>query len=151
MWCVACCSDFGQNCSPDAFSAAPRIWNWAYSNFKARVDELRHGPAAVGAEQATATARAEFALMLGSRCRVAQTGSALTSTEVFEWMNATFGPTMAVFDGYGSTEAGSIASNFKQDSECVVHLTDVPEMGYTSRDQPLPRGLLWVHTPTIAM
>lgn len=66
-------------------------------------------------------------------------------------MQSTFAPKMHVYDGYGSTEAGGIASNFKQDAKCVVHLQDMPELGYLTTDKPLARGLLWVHTPTIAM
>ncbi len=102
-------------------------------------------------DAALAAARAECAAMFGERCRTVQTGSALTSAEVFEWMQRTFAPPMLVFDGYGSTEAGAIASNFKQDENCVVHLQDMPELGYRTTDAPLSRGLLWVHTPTIAM
>ena len=88
--------------------------------------------------------------MLGSRCELVQTGSALTSLEVFEWMKRTF-KNMAVYDGYGTTEAGGIAVNNLVSPQCTVHLTSCPEMGYTVNDKPLPRGLLWVHTPQVAL
>jgi long-subunit acyl-CoA synthetase (AMP-forming) len=77
-------------------------------------------------------------------------GSALTSDEVFSWMQKTF-KRLAVFDGYGTTEAGGIAVNHRVAPECVVHLTSCSDLGYSVDDQPLPRGLLWVHTPQVAI
>jgi acyl-CoA synthetase (AMP-forming)/AMP-acid ligase II len=73
------------------------------------------------------------------------------------------------WQGYGITEAGGISSNFKLDDNVIPHLVDVPEMGYLTSgddekeglekkdfsfcswsDDP-PRGLLWVHTPELAL
>lgn len=107
--------------SPKWFSATPRIWNWLYSNFKTRVDHLmsKEGLTAQNAHDKVVLERwfcfgIEFSFMkkalvefregtFGSRCKVAQTGSALGSLEVYEWMRSCF-TQMAVFDGYGSTE-----------------------------------------------
>ncbi len=137
--------------SPTWFSATPRIWNWAFSNFKSRVDELmcREGDSV---ETATKKAMDECCnTVFGPRCKTVQTGSALTSKEVFDWMTVCFSGKMSVFDGYGTTEAGGIATNYKMEPDVVPFLESVPEMGYFVTDKPTPRGLLWVHTKELAM
>lgn len=52
--------------------------------------------------------------------------------------------------GYKKKESGSVASNGVKKSEVWVKLQDIPEMGYTSKDQPYARGLLWVKTPEMS-
>lgn len=66
---------------PHWFSATPRIWNWCYSNFKTRVDALEKEEGR-SHEDALKMAKEEFSQMFGGRCRMVQTGSALTSPEV---------------------------------------------------------------------
>lgn len=43
-------------------------------------------------------------------------------------------------EGYGTSEAGGISSNGVKIHGVGIKLVDVPEMGYTSKDKPLPRG-----------
>ncbi len=105
----------------------------------------------LSAEEAHNKALVEFREnTFGADCKTVQTGSALGSVEVYEWMKECFGPKMTVFDGYGVTECGGISSNFKIEENVIPFLESVPEMGYLTSDDP-PRGLLWVHTPELAM
>jgi len=81
---------------------------------------------------------------LGDRLVYLATGAAPTAPEVTEFLGRCFD--VPVLDGYGSTEAGAIALDGRIAHENVeaYTLVDVPELGYTTRDLPHPRGELHV-------
>jgi thioester reductase-like protein len=91
----------------------------------------------------------EFKYILGGRMRAMTTGGAPTSQAVVDFLRVCF--KCPVYNGYASTECGSIAwidlgkqgddFNMKYNFDNVdIKLVDVPELGYTSKDQPFPRG-----------
>lgn len=54
-----------------------------------------------------------------------------------------------MYDGYGATEAGSIATDNVIGPGVTVRLLDVPELGYTAADKPHPRGEILVKSSQI--
>lgn len=79
---------------------------------------------------------------LGDRLTTATVGSAPTSQSVKDFMADCFQVWM--WDGYGSTEAGSgsvtINGIINRQSVLDYKLRDVPELGYYLTDKPYPRG-----------
>ncbi|EGZ24840.1 hypothetical protein PHYSODRAFT_539827 [Phytophthora sojae] len=97
-------------------------------------------------------------LALGGRVRLIFSGSAPLSAEVKEFMKVVF--CCDVAEGYGLSETaaavtvGSVDMPMGPHVGCPliygqVQLEDVPEMGYTSRDKPRPRGEILVKGPMI--
>ncbi|KAI8575419.1 hypothetical protein K450DRAFT_261931 [Umbelopsis ramanniana AG] len=86
---------------------------------------------------------------LGGRIRFILSGSAPVSPDVMDFMRICF--SADVYEGYGQTEnfCGSCLTVSKDNTTGVVgipfpcseiKLVDVPDMEYTSKDQPFPRG-----------
>eukprot|EP00644_Phytophthora_capsici_P015397 jgi/Phyca11/113662/e_gw1.24.259.1 len=86
---------------------------------------------------------------LGGRVRRMMNGSAPLSKDVKEFCQIVFGATM--LEGYGLTETGAVISCSTDDippgdhigiplGNVQICLEDVPDMNYTSKDQPCPRG-----------
>ncbi|KAG2181074.1 hypothetical protein INT43_008656 [Umbelopsis isabellina] len=86
---------------------------------------------------------------LGGRIRFILSGSAPVSPDVIDFMRICF--SADVYEGYGQTEnfCGSCLTVSKDNTTGVVgipfpcseiKLVDVPDMEYTSNDQPFPRG-----------
>ena len=95
---------------------------------------------------------------LGGRVRLISSGSAPIAPEVLQFLRVCFGG--VVFEGYGMTESACVISKSTEDdltaghvgpptSSCEIKLFDVPDMGYLSSDQPLPRGEICVRGPSI--
>ncbi|WVZ88020.1 hypothetical protein U9M48_034582 [Paspalum notatum var. saurae] len=95
---------------------------------------------------------------LGGRVRLMSSGASPLSADVMEFLRICFSG--EVLEGYGMTETSCIitAMNIGDKSighvgspipSCEVKLVDVPEMNYTSDDQPYPRGEICVRGPTI--
>ncbi|KAK8651530.1 hypothetical protein V6N13_141130 [Hibiscus sabdariffa] len=95
---------------------------------------------------------------LGRRVRVMASGASPLSPEVMEFLRVCFG--CIVVEGYGMTETCSIISLVDEgdsltghvgspSTACEVKLVDVPEMSYTSDDEPYPRGEICVRGPTV--
>ncbi len=55
-----------------------------------------------------------------------------------------------MYDGYGSTEAGSIATDNVVAQGVEIRLEDAPELGYTSADKPNPRGEVLVKSSNVS-
>ncbi|CAB4423979.1 unnamed protein product [Rhizophagus irregularis] len=90
---------------------------------------------------------------LGGRVKAILSGAAPISTEVMDFLRIAF--SVDVYEGYGQTEnAACLTMSLFGDTSsghvgppqvCVeVKLIDVPEMNYTSRDNPYPRGEICV-------
>jgi len=97
-------------------------------------------------------------MALGGRVRLIFSGSAPLSAEVKEFMKVVF--CCDVAEGYGLSETAAAVAVGAVDMPMGPHvgaplmygqvqLEDVPEMGYTSRDKPRPRGEILVRGPMI--
>ncbi|KAL4147322.1 hypothetical protein PRNP1_011078 [Phytophthora ramorum] len=86
---------------------------------------------------------------LGGRVRRMMNGSAPLSKDVKQFCQIVFGATM--LEGYGLTETGAVISCSTDEippgdhigiplGNVQICLEDVPEMNYTSKDTPCPRG-----------
>lgn len=94
---------------------------------------------------------------LGGRLRHIFSGASPLSPDVMEFLRVCFGQ---VVEGYGMTETACVISALDKDDvsfghvgapspACEVKLVDVPEMNYTSNDQPHPRGEICVRGPIV--
>ncbi|KAJ8768327.1 hypothetical protein K2173_021480 [Erythroxylum novogranatense] len=95
---------------------------------------------------------------LGGRVRLIVSGASPLSPDVLEFLKICFG--CRVVEGYGMTETSCVISAMDEGDNlighvgspnpaCEVKLVDVPEMSYTSEDQPCPRGEICVRGPII--
>lgn len=95
---------------------------------------------------------------LGGRVRFMGSGASPLSPDVMDFLRVCFG--CQVLEGYGMTETSCVISSVDQGDNlsghvgspnpaCEIKLVDVPEMNYTSEDQPHPRGEICVRGPTI--
>lgn len=95
---------------------------------------------------------------LGGRVRYMVSAASPLSPAVLEFLRVCFG---CVFvEGYGMTENACVISHMDVKDNllgqvgapivsCEIKLVDVPEMNYTSEDQPHPRGEICVRGPTV--
>ncbi|XP_024979633.1 long chain acyl-CoA synthetase 6, peroxisomal-like [Cynara cardunculus var. scolymus] len=95
---------------------------------------------------------------LGGRVRFMFSGASPLSPDVMDFLRVCFG--CPVIEGYGMTES-SCAITYMHEKDivsghvgapnpaCEVKLVDVPEMNYTSDDQPYPRGEICVRGPIV--
>lgn len=123
---------------PTTFLAVPRVANMIYQRFQTEV--MRR--AAHGRDAEAQVVQEMGRSLLGDRLVQLSLGSAPTAAEVRSFLERCF--EVPVVDGYGSTEAGAVAIDGRIASENVeaYELVDVPELGYTTRDRPYPRGEL---------
>ncbi|WCJ23723.1 long-chain acyl-CoA synthetase 6 [Euphorbia peplus] len=95
---------------------------------------------------------------LGGRVRFIGSGASPLSPDVMEFLKICFGG--RVTEGYGMTETSCVISSVDETDDsighvgspnpaCEVKLVDVPEMNYTSDDQPCPRGEICVRGPIV--
>eukprot|EP00026_Physarum_polycephalum_P001267 Phypoly_transcript_01268.p1 GENE.Phypoly_transcript_01268~~Phypoly_transcript_01268.p1 ORF type:complete len:1160 (+),score=192.11 Phypoly_transcript_01268:494-3481(+) len=133
---------------PCSMSTTPRFWNVLHSKYQQAlfVEQTisKKDPAVIKKEVLT-----KFSKLLGNRLRSIGCGGAAPSRELVQFLEDCFGE-VAVSDGYGSTEAGSIAAKGGYLVNNVqIKIVDVPELGYTANDLPYPRGELYVKTKTL--
>lgn len=94
---------------------------------------------------------------LGGQVKLMVTGAAPLAADVHDFLRIAF--SCDVFEGYGMTECCALASiSAPHDvtprqvgipAPCVeIKLVDIPEMGYSSKDTPRPRGELWIRGPS---
>ncbi len=121
---------------PTSLFLVPRAANMIHQHFQTEV--VRRG---ASEDQVMAEMRRSF---LGDRLVYVVTGTAPTAPEVASFLERCF--EVPVIDGYGSTEAGAITieNRIARDNVIAYDLVDVPELGYTKRDEPHPRGELRV-------
>ncbi|XAR54657.1 Long-chain-fatty-acid--CoA ligase [Bertholletia excelsa] len=95
---------------------------------------------------------------LGGRVRYMVSGASPLSPDVMDFLRVCFG--CRVMEGYGMTETSCIISGMDEgdnlsghvgspNSACEIKLMDVPEMNYTTEDEPYPRGEICVRGPII--
>ncbi|XP_077241699.1 long chain acyl-CoA synthetase 6, peroxisomal-like [Tasmannia lanceolata] len=95
---------------------------------------------------------------LGGRVRFMGSGASPLSPDVMDFLRVCFGG--LVIEGYGMTETSCIISAMDEgdnlsghvgspNPSCEIKLIDVPEMNYTSDDQPHPRGEICVRGPSV--
>ncbi|KAL3812656.1 hypothetical protein ACJIZ3_013924 [Penstemon smallii] len=95
---------------------------------------------------------------LGGRVRYMISGASPLSPEVMDFLRVCFG--CIVVEGYGMTESSCTISVMDEtdilsghvgapNPACEIKLVDVPEMNYTSKDQPHPRGEICLRGPIV--
>ncbi len=137
-------TDDFQTLNPTYLSCPPRIYNAVYAEYKEACD------AEVAKQGADQRWRIEletldkFRGVFGNAIQFLVTGSAPTSEVVKEFLRRCF--CVPLYDGYGTTEAGGIATDGVISRDVKVHLLDVPELGYSTADKPYPRGEICVNT-----
>jgi fatty acid CoA ligase FadD9 len=115
-----------QIAKPTILFGVPRFYNKIYDEFKISKLSLE-----------------EFESNLGGRCKFIICGGAPLDPEVKSFLKSCFHAT--VIAGYGATETGNI--NFDNGKINVEYiLLDVPELNYSTKDKPFPRGELCVKT-----
>ncbi|KAJ9681988.1 hypothetical protein PVL29_018059 [Vitis rotundifolia] len=96
--------------------------------------------------------------MLGGRVHFMGSGASPLSPDVMDFLRVCFG--CQVIEGYGMTETSCVISCMDKGDNlsghvgspnpaCEIKLVDVPEMNYTSEDQPYPRGEICVRGPVL--
>ncbi|WOL16180.1 long chain acyl-CoA synthetase 6, peroxisomal-like isoform X1 [Canna indica] len=160
---------------PTLFSSVPRLYNRIYDGITNAVKtsgglKERLFNAAYNARmQAIANGRKPSPIWdrlvfnkikekLGGRVRFMSSGASPLSADVLDFMKVCFGG--QVMEGYGMTETSCVISSMDEGDNlsghvgspnpaCEIKLVDVPEMNYTSNDQPNPSGEICVRGPII--
>ncbi|MFS7919196.1 putative long-chain-fatty-acid--CoA ligase [Helianthus anomalus] len=95
---------------------------------------------------------------MGGRVRFLGSGASPLSSDIMDFLKVCFG--CPVIEGYGMTETACVITIMDDtdnlsghvgspNPSCEVKLADVPEMNYTSDDQPNPRGEICVRGPSV--
>ncbi|XP_062108388.1 long chain acyl-CoA synthetase 6, peroxisomal-like isoform X1 [Humulus lupulus] len=95
---------------------------------------------------------------LGGRVRFMVSGASPLSPDVMDFLKICFGGRVA--EGYGMTETSCVISSMDEGDSlsghvgspnpaCEIKLVDVPEMNYTTADEPYPRGEICVRGPIV--
>ena len=140
---------------PTYFSTTPRFFNLLHALFQAElavaVAAIPKHPALSPVERAVAIDAAREALLarakqwLGGRLKALGVGGAPISPQVKAFAQEAWG----VEEGYGTTEAGTIAdSEGNLESGVSFFLQD--SGAYRKTDLPYPRGVFWVKTPEMS-
>ncbi|KAJ4954703.1 hypothetical protein NE237_011486 [Protea cynaroides] len=160
---------------PTIFCSVPRLYNRIYAGITNAVKtsgglrERLFNAAYNAKKQAIASGRSPSAIWdrlvfrkikekLGGRVRLMVSGASPLSPDVMDFLRVCFG--CRVTEGYGMTETCCTIS-FVEETDilsghvgppipaCELKLVDVPEMNYTSEDQPYPRGEICVRGPIV--
>jgi long-chain acyl-CoA synthetase len=165
--------------APTVFSSVPRLYNRIYDKVLAQVQSAgpisrqlfwmayNSKKAAIesgdlsGGRWAPLWDRLVFSKVrarLGGEVKLLTSGASPISPEVFTFLRICFG--CHVLEGYGMTETACLISITPlgdatsghvgaPNPACEIKLADVPEMGYTNADVPLPRGEICVRGPIL--
>ena len=97
--------------------------------------------------------------MFGGKLRCLASGAAPLSGELSEFLQVCLG--VPILEGYGLTETGAACAVTLNNGEIVyytvgsplfgheIRLESIPEMGYTTEDEPHPRGEVLVRGPSM--
>lgn len=134
---------------PCSISSTPRLWNVLHSRYQQALLLEQSLAPPDKSEEIKKQVLARFKGVLGNRIRSVGCGGALPSPALMKFLAECFGENVTS-EGYGSTEAGSIAGKGGYLVNGVqIKLVDVPELGYLSTDEPYPRGELYVKTSSM--
>ena len=130
---------------PTELNFVPRIWETLFGEFQRQVERRMSEDTDRQAVEAEVLDE-QRQYLLGGRFIFAMTGSAPTSPELRNWVEALL--EMHLLDGYGSTEAGMVLFDGEIQRPPVIDykLVDVPDLGYFRTDRPHPRGELLLRT-----
>eukprot|EP01113_Clastostelium_recurvatum_P037664 TRINITY_DN5532_c0_g1_i4.p1 TRINITY_DN5532_c0_g1~~TRINITY_DN5532_c0_g1_i4.p1 ORF type:complete len:1331 (-),score=319.41 TRINITY_DN5532_c0_g1_i4:48-4040(-) len=143
---------------PTRLASTPRLWNVLYSQFNAELARRQALDSSADPATVRQAVRQDVREIFGPRIMSVSSGGAPTSRVVLDFLVEIFGESK-VSDGYGCTEAGSIADKNGDLSIGVqIRLQDVPELGYFSQptkathgsEQGAPGGAGPLHDPTAA-
>jgi long-chain acyl-CoA synthetase len=160
---------------PTVFCSVPRLWNRIYDKVHAGIREggfvkqklfaIAFASKKKSLEEGTPPSKlwdkivfSKLRDKLGGRVRYMSTGSAPISAEVMEFLRICFGG--VVFEGYGMTESACVISKTHESDFscghvgspvpcCEMKLESVPDMNYTTKDAPYPRGEVCVRGPSV--
>ncbi|PNW74853.1 hypothetical protein CHLRE_12g507400v5 [Chlamydomonas reinhardtii] len=164
---------------PQIFASVPRLWNRIYDRVMLAVQTgsplarglferaYAHKRAClakgdpVGGRWGRLYDRLVFSKIrakLGGELKYMISGASPISEEVMSFLRICFGA--VVLEGYGMTEAACTISTTRAEDLTTGHvgapnpaveikLVDIPEMGYTARDSPYPRGEICVRGPSV--
>ncbi|MEV1064383.1 carboxylic acid reductase [Streptomyces sp. NPDC050263] len=133
---------------PTALLMVPRICDLLFQEYQAEMTRR----AAEFADRQALDAAVKTDLrerLFGGRLIQALCGSAPLSAELREFLESCLD--LPLWEGYGSTETGSVLLNTRVQRPPVLDckLVDVPELGYFRTDSPYPRGELVLKTQTL--
>jgi long-chain acyl-CoA synthetase len=120
---------------PTIFIAPPRIFNGLHSLYLKQLELEKE-------EDAIKFIRNS----LGNRVVHLATGGEMISDFIVEFIKKCF-PECAFDESYGCTESGGITMNGIAMSNVDFKLIDIPDLGFTTKDSPFPRGEIIVKTP----
>ncbi|KAI3497560.1 hypothetical protein L1887_40272 [Cichorium endivia] len=160
---------------PTIFCSVPRLYNRIYAgiinavNSSGVLKQRLFNAAYNSKKQAIMTGRKpspiwdrlvfnKIKAKLGGRVRFMGSGASPLSPDIMDFLRVCFG--CSVIEGYGMTETSCVITIMDDGDNlsghvgspnpaCEVKLADVPEMNYTSDDQPHPRGEICVRGPTV--
>ncbi|KAG1365446.1 long chain acyl-CoA synthetase 6, peroxisomal [Cocos nucifera] len=160
---------------PTIFSSVPRLYNRIYAGIVNAVKtsgglrERLFNAAYNAKKRAIANGKNPYPMWdklvfnkikekLGGRVRIMTSGASPLSPDVMDFLRICFGG--MILEGYGMTETACVISAMDEgdpltghvgspNPACEIKLVDVPEMSYTSDDQPYPRGEICVRGPII--
>ena len=135
--------------NPTSISAAPRFYDSIFNQYQATLSQFRQDYPQIPLSQAEQYCLQQYHGILGNAMQVLIVGGAAVSQFTKEFLQKCF--QITVFDGYGTTEAGGIAADGNLYPNTEVKIVDCPELGYTSTDQPWPRGEVWAKTNTMVL
>ncbi|CAF1144470.1 unnamed protein product [Rotaria magnacalcarata] len=128
---------------PTNFSGTPAIWNKIYAEYKtALLLATANLPSEAIATEEDRLLQ-QFSKLIPLRCKRINVGGAMISTVVLNFVKRCFSH-CCIYESYGITECGPIASNNMIKNTLQFRLMSVPEMGYTADDEPFPRGELLI-------
>jgi fatty acid CoA ligase FadD9 len=131
---------------PTYLHLVPRLSEQIYQHFQSEVARRGREGAAAG-EEVAAEVMAEMRRgFLGERMLLALTASAPTPPEVSAFIKRCFD--IPIVDVFAGTEYGQLLVDGRVNRHNVltIELVSVPELGYTTSDEPYPRGELYVKT-----
>ncbi|MBL4847907.1 MAG: thioester reductase domain-containing protein, partial [Planctomycetes bacterium] len=130
---------------PTAIGAVPRVYNLLLERYERDLAALREELPEAALELLEEEAMAGLRGVFGRRVQSVSVGSAPPSRALMRFLRRCF-DFCRVGEGYGSTECATITVDDVVRGDVELRLIDVPELGYSTSDQP-PRGEILVRTP----